>query len=99
MKKKDSFSKNTIVLLANYSFLLRISLIHFILVSLPFMPSFQLSLLILLELFYMGTNVTKYIKEKHIKSLVLLIPKVFQSFFLLFLEFLFLLNFMKLDNR
>jgi hypothetical protein len=99
LKKKKIFSKNTVVLMSNFSFLLRISAIHFILVALPFMPGFQLSLLLMLEIGYLATNVTKYMQQKHIKSLVLLIPKVFQSAFLFLVEFTFFVNYQKLKNK
>jgi hypothetical protein len=56
LRKEHKFSKNTVILVSNYAFLLRIIAIHLIIVSLPFMPVYQLIAMILLEVSYFGMS-------------------------------------------
>ena len=99
LKKDQSFTKKTFILVSNYTFLLRVSAVHIIIIALPYMPVFQLSLLIVLELGYLAVSLVKYIQKKHLRSLRLLIPKVWQSLYLLVIELIFLFSFLGLKNR
>jgi hypothetical protein len=76
LRKDQTLSKNTMVVVSNYAFVLRVVAMHIILVGLPFMPLFQLSLLISLEILYFVSSTGYYLKKRHIRSMMLLIPKV-----------------------
>ena len=99
LKKEQKFTKNTAILVSNYAFILRIAIIHIILVGLPFMPIFQLILLILLEILYFTFSSGYYLKKKHIRSLIFLLPRVWQSLYLFTIELVLLVFFLGFDNR
>ena len=71
------------ILLANFSFLLRIIGYHLILVALPNNPFMQSILLLGLEVTYMGLIVKNFVKLKYLISMHMFISKVTQSFFLI----------------
>jgi hypothetical protein len=87
------------ILVTNYAFLIRVIAIHLVLVGVPFMPAFQLLLLIVLELLYFATSSGYYLIKKHIKNIVLLIPKIWQSLFLLTIELVILITYLRLDDK
>jgi hypothetical protein len=99
LKKEQKFTKDTAILVSNYAFILRIAIIHIILVGLPFMPIFQLILLILLEILYFTFSSGYYLKKKHIRSLIFLLPRVWQSLYLFTIELILLVFFLGFDNR
>jgi len=99
LRKKSQFSKNTFVMVSNYTFLLRICFIHIVLVALPYLPGFQLSILIILEISYLSSSVFKYKRDKHLKSIRYLIVKVWQSLFLLSLETIIAFAYMSLEDK
>lgn len=86
LRKKTEFSKNTMVLVSNYTFLLRLVAVHVLLVGLTQMPQFQLILLMSVEILYASSSIKKYAKKKHLRSLRFLLPKVGQSLFLFTFE-------------
>lgn len=87
LKKNKQFNRNTIILVSNYTFLLRLLGIHLILVGLVHGSEIQVMFLIVLELTYFGISLSKYLSKKHLRSIRFLIPKVIQSLFLLTFEF------------
>ena len=100
LKKDISFSKKTMILVSNYTFLLRLLCIHLLLVGFVQMPGIQLFLLISVESYYLAVSVTKYLRKKHLRSLRFLIPKVGQSAFLLTFELVLFFHLMfKTEDR
>lgn len=68
-------------------------------VGLPCLVIPALSLLIAVELLYTWVNLRIYFRSKHLKSCLLLIPKVTQSLLLLVLEGIFLWTYIKLEKK
>lgn len=87
------------VLVSNYAFLLRVIVIHIVLLGIPFMPPLQLILLILSEIIYFISSSGYYLKKKHIRSLILLLPKIWQSLYLLAIEVIILTAYLKLEDK
>jgi uncharacterized membrane protein YiaA len=82
LKKDKKFTNDTMILVCNYSFLIRIIVIHLLLLGLPFKPTFQLTLLIILEITYFISSSGQHLSKKHIRALILIIPRIWQSLFL-----------------
>lgn len=82
LKEDSNLYKYPTVLLANYFFLLRIVSYQIILVSLPYNPMFQILLLLIFEIIYVGLLLKNYIRHGYINSLHVFLSKIFQSGFL-----------------
>ncbi len=63
------------ILISNYTFLLRLIGIHLLLVGLTKTPGLQLILMASLELGYLAMTLQKYFTKKHLRSVRFLIPK------------------------
>jgi hypothetical protein len=63
------------------------------------MPALQLILLMILEIVYFVSSSGYYFKKKHIRSLILLLPKIWQSLYLLIIEIIMLVAYCKLDDK
>lgn len=98
LKQKRAFSENTFLLMFNFSFLVKLSMMHMILVSIPLMPKVGLFLLCGIEGGYVIMTLYQYIKSNHLKSFLLLIPKLAQSLFLLVIEAYILKSFWDLEE-
>lgn len=72
--------------MSNFSFLIKSSLMQVISVSLGSTPVPCLVTLILIELVYFLQNLGYYSKNRHLKSVFLILPKLIQSAFLLIVE-------------
>jgi hypothetical protein len=83
LREDKKFSKNTLILVTNYIYLLRVLAIHLLLMALPYAAMVQILLLITVEASYLLNLTLRYMKVKHLKSLRFLIPKVVQSIFVL----------------
>ena len=82
----------------NFSFLVKLALMHMILVSVPLMPKVGLFMLCGIEGGYVILTLYQYIKSRHLKSFLLLIPKLAQSLFLLVIEGYILKSFWDLEE-
>jgi large-conductance mechanosensitive channel len=76
VKEKHQFSGRAALLLSNFSFLLKSSLMQIILVAVCRFPSTALVSLMTLEGVYIALNITQYAKNQHLKSFFLLLPKI-----------------------
>lgn len=83
LREDKKFSKNTLVLVTNYIYLLRVLAIHLLLIALPYAAFVQIWCLLAVELTYFLNLVIRYAKNQHLKSLRFLIPKAVQSVFIL----------------
>lgn len=86
LKEKSEFSGRSALLMSNFSFLVKMSIMQVLFVGLSAFPVSCLVGLILVELLYVVANVIPYVKSRHLKSVFMLIPKVSQSAFLLTIE-------------
>lgn len=98
LKQNVKFSKNVLILVTNYIYLLRILAIHLLLIALPFAPIIQILLLLIVEFTYCSNLVLRYLKVKHLKSLRFLVFKVAQSVFLLAFQIVNLLIWFKAEG-
>jgi len=76
LKQNHQFSGRAALLLSNFSFLLKSSLMQIILVALCRFPPTALVSLMTLELVYIILHTSQYAKNQHLKSLFLLLPKI-----------------------
>lgn len=67
-------------------------------VGLAMIPVPALGLLLIIELTYMVAITVPYLKHKHLKSLLLWLPKIAQSLLLLGIESMLLLFYLKLED-
>jgi len=81
-KNRNSLLLNPLIKLNSSIFILRLVSYQIIISSCTMLSKFPLFLLTLIELTYLGYNVSTYSKQKHLKTPVLLIGKVIQSVFL-----------------
>lgn len=72
--------------MSNFSFLLKLSTMQLILVGFNKSPVVAFLFLIPLELVYLGINTVYFCKHKHLKSIILLIPKIAQPLALILAE-------------
>lgn len=86
LKPNTMFNKNLTILILNYTFLLRILLLHVIIVGLTQFAGIQIVLMVMIELFYIIFTLVKYFSKRHLRSIRFLIPRVGQSIFLLIFE-------------
>lgn len=98
LKEKAEYSRRTVLLMCNFSFLLKCSLMQVLLVAFVSQPAFGFGCLILTELVYSAINLAYYIKNRHLKNFVLLIPKVVQSGCIIAVEYLILSSYLKLSD-
>lgn len=100
IKEKKNFSGKSSILMSNFSFLIKMSLMQVFFVGLSSFPVICLIGLLILEVVYMGSNLFCYIKYCHLKSFLMIIPKITQSIFLLLIESLMLNSYLRLvDNN
>ena len=76
LKENHQFSGRAALLLSNFSFLLKSSLMQIILVALCRFPSTALVILMILEGVYIALHITQYARYQHLKSFFLLLPKI-----------------------
>lgn len=86
LKEEKKFSKNTLVLVTNYIYLLRVLTLHLLLIALPYAAMVQICLLLVVEISYCSNLVLRYLKVKHLKSLRFLVFKVAQSVFVIAIQ-------------
>jgi hypothetical protein len=85
--------------MSNFSFLLKMSVMQLAFVGLACMVIPALSFLITIELLYTWLNIHLYLRDRHLKNCLLLIPKITQSVLLLILEAILLISFTKLEKK
>lgn len=85
--------------MSNFAFLLRLSFMQVILIGLAMTPVPGICVLLILELAYMAIIIVPYLKHRHLKSLIILIPKVIQSLLILALEIMILVYYNKLQSK
>lgn len=84
--------------MSNFSFLLKLSLMQLVFAGMAMTPVAGLVTLILIEVLYLGSTLGLYLRRRHLRSVVLLIPRVAQSFIMLVLQFLLLTFYTKLQE-
>jgi hypothetical protein len=84
--------------MSNFSFLIKSSLMQVIFVSLGSVPCACLAVLVVTEGVYFLHNVVYYAKNRHLRSVFLILPKVIQSIFLLVVEISMLRSYFNLEN-
>lgn len=99
LKNKGLFDKSTIILMSNFMFLLKISLMHLIYVSLPTSPITGNILLVLAELVYIIMTSATFFKRKHLKSWFLIVTNWIRSGLFLSVTLSILIGFLNLPNR
>lgn len=99
LKEDKRFSQNTVLLMSNFSFLIKLTLIHLVFVCLPFTPRFGLIVMLVVEVAYLIENLRQYIRKRHLKSLVFLLPRVVQSIVLIFLQSIILRAYNSLEDK
>ena len=92
LQQKDHYSQAQALLMSNFSFLLKMSFMQTVFVGMAMVPIPGLATLLSVEIIYLASTVGPYLKHRHLKTVLLLIPKVTQSCILLVLE-IFLLSF------
>lgn len=93
LRSKKEFSNRRLLLMSNFSFLLRLSAMQVILVGLALVPIPALITLITIEITYSVSTISFYSKHQHLKSFFLVVPKIGQSLALLFVEILILASY------
>lgn len=88
LKSQDNFAGRTMILISNAQYLLRILILHIILVSLHHLPLIQSIFLVIAELAYLVHLVARFMGNKHLNSVRFFIPHVFESVFVLAIQFL-----------
>lgn len=99
LKDKQHYSQNAFLLLSNFSFILKSSLMQIIIVAFCSFPIPALSILIGLESVYVVCNIIQYSKNQHLKSFLLLVPRIVQSLLILTVEFCLLIPYWKLWRK
>ena len=99
LQQKKSYSGNRIILMSNFSFLLKLSVMQVILVGFNKSPVPAFFLLLSLELAYLGINVVYFFKHQHLKSIILLIPKIAQPLALILAEVVMLVNLLGFEDK
>ena len=85
--------------MSNFSFLLKISLMQLVFVGMAMIPIPGLATLLSVEVLYFVSTVVVFARHRHLKSILLLIPKVSQSCILLALEIFLLVFYSRLRNK
>jgi hypothetical protein len=83
LKKEKNYSQNTLILVNNYIYLLRVLALHLVFIALPHAAYVQSIALLAIEIAYFLNLSIRYFKKKHLRSVRFFIPKVVQSIFLL----------------
>lgn len=99
LKQKKSFSGHRLILMSNFSFVLKICIMQLIIISLIKSPIPALFMMLVLELVYLGFNVAYFCKYRHLKSFLLLIPRIAQPIALITAEGLLLYNLFKFEDK
>lgn len=76
LRSKKEFSNRRLLLMSNFSFLLRLSAMQVILVGLALVPIPALITLITIEITYSVSTISFYSKHQHLKSFFLVVPKI-----------------------
>lgn len=87
------------VVASNYSFLIKIVVLHFLLSGLPIWPMVSVSLMFLVEAAYLALNTVVYLKHRHFKSLIYFIQKIGHSVFCLIFMLVTMINYGKVFNK
>ena len=77
----------------NFCFLLKVSLMQLVIVGLANFVATALVLLGVIELAFVALNLFAEIKYRHLRSILMLIPRVAQSLFILTLECFLLIHY------
>lgn len=77
--QKKEFSGKTAILMSNFSFLLKSCLNQVVLVSISLFPIPALSIFITIELTYSIYVLVLYLRFQHLKSVLLIVPKILSS--------------------
>lgn len=86
-------------MISNLSFLIKTSVTQLLLVGLGRFPTTALIFLLVVELSYLAFNIISFCKYKHLKSVILLIPKIAQPIALIVTEGYLLYNIFKFEER
>lgn len=97
--QKESYSGNRLILISNFSFLLKISVMQLVIIGLTASPMPALIIMLVLELVYLGFNVIYFCKHRHLKSIILLIPRIAQPLALITAESLLLYNLLQFKSK
>ena len=85
--------------MSNFMFLLKISLLHLVFVSIPSAPITGMVLVLLIELMYIITTSATFFKMKHLKSWFLIITNWIRSALFLSVVLSLLIGYLGLINR
>lgn len=99
LQEKRQFSGKTILLMSNFSFLLKSTLMQIIIMAQCRFPITGILSLMILEGGYTILNLVHYSKNKHLKSFLLLLPKLLSSILIFSVEFCLLLGYLKLEDK
>jgi uncharacterized membrane protein len=86
LKQKQQYQGQIAILMSNFLFLIKSAIMQILLVSMATFPIACLTSLVVLEVLYTGLNLLHYFKNKHLKTFLLLIPKIVQSLLILTVE-------------
>ena len=98
IKQKNQYSEMPILLMSNFSFLLKASMMQVIVVGLCQFPSPALGLMIALESLYVGVDLIQYLKHQHLKSFAIFLLRITSSLLILTVEFCLLIPYIKLES-
>lgn len=99
LQEKRQYSQAQPLLMSNFSFLLKLSVMQLFFVGMAMIPTPALISLLIVEIVYLISSLGIYLKHRHLKSIIILIPKVTQSLLLIGLEVFLLAFFSKLQNK
>lgn len=97
--EKKQFSKMQFLLMANFSFLLKMSAMSLLFVSTATIPIVGLASLVLLEFLYLVALLISHYRYRHLRSMIVLLTRVSQSALLLTLEIILLKSYSQLQNQ
>jgi hypothetical protein len=86
LKQKNQYQGHIAILMSNFLFLIKSAIMQIILVAMATLPITSLCMLMSLEAIYTILNLVHYFKNKHLKTFLLLIPKIVQSLLILTVE-------------
>lgn len=98
-KEDKAFWGHRAVLMFNFSFLLKASFTQIVFVGLANYPQAALIILLSTETGFIAFIILVEVRLKHLKSILLLIPRVVQSLLIITLEAFFLVYFLRLDDK
>lgn len=85
--------------MSNFSFLLKLSLMQLVFVGMAMIPMVGLVTLLLIEAIYLACTLGFYLRHRHLKSILLLIPRVAQSCTMLIMQIFLLVFYSKLQEK